>query len=678
MKNQTITYTDGPAHTKTQERTSGSAERCAGARFPEGRRGGGKCAHINARVLPGVLPALALVMFCALAEAAPEQGGPYQVLVLHSFRNSLPINTDWYDGLVQGFSSASDLRVEMDIESPDLSSLGNADYVSKLLDVYRHSYSERKPHLVIPTYTPALQFLLDHGESLFPGVPIVFLGADYRFVASRQLAPNVTGISSYLDFAGTLELALHVHPRTRRVAVIVGSGDVGRQIESDARSALQPFEDRLEFSWLRGLPLAELTEAVSKLPDDTVILYLAQLQDRTGKTYVPVNTLRDLSLVTNTPIYGLWDTLLEHGLIGGRMVTLKEDGFQAAQMALRILRGEAPAAVPVVHREGNRAVFHGPELARWNIGEGRLPADSRIIHRQLSFWEEYRTEITIAVLVIGIQGLLILALWLNQARLKQARIALQDEFNRRRQAEVVTASQRRRLAKFSKERTLGALATGIAHEINQPLIAIQNYAQAAKRRLHSDPAQTAKLNELFDKIEQQSGRAGDIIQHIRMLVTSDDAELRPVSLYTLLDHVTRIIGVEFETRGCRIDYRPRPDLPEVLADELQIQLVLVNLLLNAAQSMQSLEDKADKRVLIDIDPINDREVQVSVADRGPGIPADRLEGVFEPFYSDKVDGMGVGLAVCRDIIEAHGGRIWCTPNPSGGAIFRFTLRAAVE
>jgi len=139
-----------------------------------------------------VLLALALALLCPPTPTTAEEE-PYRVLVLSSFRNSMPINADWYAGLVQGFSSATDLRIEIDTEYPDLSSLGDSNYVDRLLDVYRHTYRERQPHLVIPIYTPALQFLLDHGENLFPGVPIVFLGADNRFVTSRQLAPNITG-----------------------------------------------------------------------------------------------------------------------------------------------------------------------------------------------------------------------------------------------------------------------------------------------------------------------------------------------------------------------------------------------------------------------------------------------------------------------------------------------------
>jgi signal transduction histidine kinase len=624
----------------------------------------------------GIVAAIGLLLFCAAVAAAPAPDEPYRVLVLHSFRNSLPVNTDWYKGLVRGFASTSGMEVWIDTETLDLARVRDASYLNNLRHIFYRKYRDPKPQLIIPTYTPALQFLLDYGEELFPGIPIVFLGADNRFVAARELPPHITGITTYRDIAGTLELALQVHHDTRRVAVIVGAGRIDKDFERDARQAFQPLAGRIEFLWLRGLPSVELTEAVRQLPPDTVILYLVQLEDRNGKRHVPISTLQVLAPAARAPIYGLWDTLLGHGVIGGRMVTIEEDGFQAAQMALRILRGEAPAAVAVIDRSQNRAIFDGRELVRWHIDEERLPADSEVRHRQLSLWEAYRTGIIVTGLVIGAQGLLILALLLNRSRLRRIQAVLRNEYELRRSAETDSLRQRRKLEKFSKERTLGAMATGIAHEVNQPLIAIQNYAQAAKRRLGGTVEQTHKLTELLEKIEQQADRAGDIIQHIRTLVTTDIPEMRPVSLYSIIAQAIRIMEPECEQRGCRVDCEPAAGLPAVRTDELQIQLVLVNLLQNAVYSIKSMEDKADRVVRIEAREINAREVQVSVADRGPGIPPDRAADIFEPFSSDKGDGMGMGLAICRIIIEAHGGRIRYQPNPSGGAIFAFTLPLA--
>jgi signal transduction histidine kinase len=623
-----------------------------------------------------IILAIALMLLCSATAAFPEANEPYRVLVLHSFRNSLPVNTGWYKGLVRGFATVPGAEVWIDTETLDLARVRDASYLNKLGQIFRHKYRNPRPQLIIPTYTPALRFLLDYGEELFPGVPILFLGPDSQFVATRKLPPHISGITSILDIAGTLELALRVHPATRRVAVIVGTGPVDEEVEHRARQALQPFEARVEFLWLKGMPDDELAAVVRQLPRDSVILYLLELQDRTGKSYVPVSTLQGLSLAANAPIYGLWDTLLGHGVVGGRMITIENDGFLAARMALRILKGEAPAAVPIVKRRQNAAIFNDRELARWGVDADRLPAGSQVLYRQPSLWDEYRTWIIGTVLLIGVQGLWILALLLNRSRLQRIQTSLREENKLRLTAEMASMKQRRRLEKFSKERSLGVMATAIAHEINQPLIAVQNYVLAAKHRLRSDVDATRKLDALLNKAEQQAGRAGDIIQRIRNLVTSDTPEMHPASLHSIIAQAVFILESEIESRGCEVEWQPAAELPPVLADDLQIQLVVVNLLRNAMHSVKAAEDKADRIIHIEARRMGDREIQVDVVDHGPGIPPDRAADLFEPFASDKGDSMGMGLAICQLIIEAHGGRIWHQPNPSGGAILSFTLCVA--
>jgi two-component system sensor kinase FixL len=251
---------------------------------------------------------------------------------------------------------------------------------------------------------------------------------------------------------------------------------------------------------------------------------------------------------------------------------------------------------------------------------------------------------------------------------------LADEYARRTRAEGLAARLRERLARFSKERSLGAMATSISHEINQPLIAIQNYAQAVKRRLQNKVDDKPKLVELFAKIEEQAERAGAITQRVRSLVGTSDVRLLPVPLCPLVEEVIRMMEPETERRGCRIIRQFAGDFPVVLADSLQIQLVLVNLLRNSMRSICSNE-RYDKQVFVNMDAIDDREVQVSVTDQGHGVPPDRVADIFEPLYSGTSGGMGMGLAISKAIIEeAHGGRLWYEPNPTGGAIFRFTLR----
>jgi len=446
-------------------------------------------------------------------------------------------------------------------------------------------------------------------------------------------------------------------------------------MEHVAQQVFESFAGQLEFVWLRGMPVAEVVATLNALPERTVALYLVQYEDRTGKQYVPRSMLQVFAAAAKVPVYGLWDTLLEHGILGGRMATIEEDGYQAAKLAVRILQGEAPADLPVIDRSVNPAIFDGTELARWNIRDRQLPADSQVRHRPPSAWIEHRTEIVFSLTVILVQAALIVALMLNRRKLWHAQDALREENTLRRDAESLAVQLRERLARFSKERSLGAMATSIAHEINQPLIAIQNYAQAIRQRLQSRAVETSKLVELAAKIEGQAERAGAVTQNIRALVNDNEPNLHPVSLCPLFQDVIRMMELESEARGCHIACEPVADLPPVLADALQVQLVLVNLLHNAMDSVCE-GPGSEKTVSIHVCELDAREVQVSVLDRGAGVPPEKIADIFEPLYSGKKGGMGMGLAICRDIIDAHGGRIWYDSNPAGGAIFRFTLRKA--
>lgn len=623
---------------------------------------------------PMRIAALCVLLFISPALPAQDRGEPYRVLVLHSHRSSLPVNTDWYNGIVRGFASAPDLRIQIDVEAPDLTRVDDPDYVAELRRSYGRQYRDFKPDLVIPTYTPAFRFLLDYGEELFPGVPIVFCDPDGRIVGSYKLPATMTGVSFNLDIAGTVELALALHPGTERLAVIVGAGAHGQRYEGLARQALQPLETSLDILWLEGLSPTELAEAVGRLPARTVILYLVQYQDRAGNVYIPRNVLRDVVEAATVPTYALWDTLIGTGIVGGRLVAVEDDGFRAAQLGVRILRGEAPRAIPVVDPRDNPAIFDARALARWHIDEDRLPVGSFIRNRQPSLLEEHPAAIATGGLVIALQGMLIAALFVNRRRLRLTEHALRDENARGKQTMHDMLALRARLARYGKQRSLGTMATAIAHEINQPLIAIQNYAQAAKRRLQGGNDDMPKLQALFEKIEGQANRAGTITHKVRALINTNEVSLGPLPLCTTLQEAVEMMELETEKRGCRIDCASAGDLPAVLADGLQVQLVLVNLLQNAIHSVCG-DEASDRRVRVQAEQING-EVQVCVSDRGPGVPPERVEFIFDPLYSAQSGGMGMGLSICRDIIDAHGGRLWYVPNPAGGAMFCFTLRVA--
>ena len=604
----------------------------------------------------------------------PEE--PPWVLVLHSLRTTLPANTDWYDGIVQGLDNATGPHLHVAVEAPDLSARGEQkEYIENLVEIYGRKYGDDQPDVIVATFTPALQFLLDHGNALFPGSPVVFCGADSHFVANQVLPQNFTGVTSAPDFEGTLNLALEVHPHTKTVVIVVGSGPIGRQWTHDITPVLPSFSDRVEFLWLQGLPVDELREQVAKLTGPSVILYVVQHEDRTGAPLIPARVAELVSKAAKVPVYGLWDTLVGHGILGGRLMQFQADGYRAGQMASRIIRGTPPAAIPAVFQMENEPVFDAEQLDRWDIDLNSLPAGSVIRNFEPSLWDRYRRQIIIIGTVLLVQFVLIVALFASRGRLHLARRALDAESARLRTAESMIYNTRERLAKLTKERSLGAMATTIAHEINQPLIAIQNYAQAAKRRFDDLTPQPPKLAALLDKIEGQAERAGEIIKKIQVVVGSDRADLQPVSLNSIVEKVLELMEPTFIARGCRIEYRPGVLLPSALADALQIQLVLVNLLQNAINSMDTT-DRANKLIRIETTKISDRQLSFSVSDRGSGIPPDRVEGIFDPLYSGGRTGMGMGLAICKKIMDVHGGDILYEPDAAGGSRFDVRLRVA--
>ncbi|WPL13706.1 MULTISPECIES: sensor histidine kinase [Thiorhodovibrio] len=357
----------------------------------------------------------------------------------------------------------------------------------------------------------------------------------------------------------------------------------------------------------------------------------------------------------------------------------------------RLLNGADPASIGIQPPLPSQCVADWRWLRRWDIDPKRLPQNCELRFRELSFWEQYHRQVLLVLAVVLAQTALILSLLVQRRRLRNTQQVLSEECDRRAETEAFVARLRARLDRFKKERGLGVMAATIAHEINQPLIAIQNYAQAAKRRLQGDAPDTAKLVELFAKIDKQSQRAGAITQRVRSLVSNDAPRLHPVALEPLIDAVLNLLEAELTRQRCEIRRDRSAEQVKVMADPLQVQLVLVNLLQNA---MQSLAAGAydDCSILIEVRPVEESaaesapestpestkqpRIQISVIDQGGGVAPERAEEMFEHFSSGRSGGMGLGLPVSRAIIEAHGGQLWHEPNPDGGAIFRFTLGAA--
>jgi len=232
------------------------------------------------------------------------------------------------------------------------------------------------------------------------------------------------------------------------------------------------------------------------------------------------------------------------------------------------------------------------------------------------------------------------------------------------------------LVHISRLTAMGEMASTLAHELNQPLSAITNYLKGSQRLLQGAPDErSGTIRDALTKATDQAMRAGQIIRRLRDFVSRGESERRVENITKLVEEASALALVGVKNRGIRVTFQFDPSIELVLADRVQIQQVVLNLILNA---MDAMEESKARELMISVMPDGNNLVRVSVSDTGLGIAPEVTEQLFQPFITTKRHGMGVGLSISRAIVEAHGGRIWVEPNPVGGTIFHFTLAAVNE
>jgi len=253
--------------------------------------------------------------------------------------------------------------------------------------------------------------------------------------------------------------------------------------------------------------------------------------------------------------------------------------------------------------------------------------------------------------------------------------ALILEHRRWRRVNSEVQYQRAELAHVSRVTTLGELASSLAHELNHPQTAILSNAQAGELFLNANPPALDEVRKIFADIVRDNRRAGEIIQRMRAFLQKQELKFEPVDVNPLIHEVVQLIDTDASTRKVTLQLNLAAGLPAIRADRVHVQQVLLNLFLNAMDAMNATP--ANTRLLrIESRPAESHMVEVAVKDSGAGIPASKLASIFEPFYTTKPHGMGMGLSIARSIVEAHSGRIWAENNADGGATVRFTVALA--
>jgi len=255
---------------------------------------------------------------------------------------------------------------------------------------------------------------------------------------------------------------------------------------------------------------------------------------------------------------------------------------------------------------------------------------------------------------------------------RTVRVQITADITDRKHIDEVNLQQQKRLEQTSRLITMGEMASSLAHELNQPLSAIANYCAGCVKRMQAGNYKFDDLLAAMQKAAEQAERAGKIIRRMRDMVKKSDPVRLPISLEELVDETRAFADIEAQRTGTQIIVDIPEKLPRIVVDHIMIEQVLLNLLKNGIEAMNDVPFER-RRLTIQAKPVDERMLEISVADHGHGLNEDDIEKIFAPFYTTKPEGMGIGLAICRSIIEFHQGRLWVEPRREGGTVFRFTV-----
>jgi signal transduction histidine kinase len=604
---------------------------------------------------------LAGLILCAIGSGISEAADPKRVLVLHSFgRDFKP--WDEY---------ARTIRTELERQSPwpldivdqSLVSARSGDDKAEqaFIDYLSTLYSTNALDLIVSIGAPAAAFVQRHRAGFFANTPMMFTAVEERRVQFTALTPIDTAVAARIDYRKSIENILRVLPDTRNVVMVIGASPIEKFWREEIGRQTEPFSGRLTFAWTNSLAFEDILKQAAVLPPNTAIFWELMIVDAAGVVHEGNTALERLGAVANAPIFSYDQSFFGTVLVGGPMLSARELSRKAAAVSVRILGGEKAGDIKLPPVPFAAPTFDWRQLQRWRISESSLPPGSKVQFRQPTVWEQFRWHIVAIVAAILLQGLLIT--WLIY------------EHRRRSAAEIQSRNAMAELTNMNRLATAGQLSASIAHEINQPVTGMVLKASAALRWLAAEKPDADKIRSLLNDIVSAGQRAGDIISSVRAMFKKDMNAKGTINLNNLINTVLALVRLDLQKDGIRVEMELDGQLPAVTGDPVQLQQVILNLVMNASDAMHTTQSRV---LTVRSNRTASGAARVSIEDSGTGISKADLGRIFDPLFTTKSGGMGMGLSICRSIIENQHGKISVSATVGGGATFEFELPAAAD
>jgi signal transduction histidine kinase len=377
--------------------------------------------------------------------------------------------------------------------------------------------------------------------------------------------------------------------------------------------------------------------------------------DAAGVVHETGNALKKVASKANAPIFTYDDSYFDGAIVGGPMFSMFEGSRIAATVATRILDGEKAGDIKIPPMKYASPKYDWRQMQRWGISESDLPPGSSIYFKPRTAWETYRWQIATICAAIALQGGLITLLLFERRR--------------RHLAEMDSRQRVVELAHVNRFSTAGELSASIAHEINQPLGAILTNTETARLMLQSPSPDLGEMKEILADIWRDNRRASEVVRRLRSFVSKAPFQRQEFDLNDLVVESAEFLSAQARAREITMRIVPTRMPLRINGDPIQLQQVLSNVILNA---MDAVLDVPHNQRTVTVTTTKDaRFAEICVADTGPGVAPESATKIFEPFFSTKDHGMGMGLSIARTIVKAHDGQI--DFENRNGAVFRIRL-----
>lgn len=612
-----------------------------------------------------ILLIILFTLIYPLVGKSQTDSASHNILVLFAMQPNTPAYHSILYGISEKLSERFGDSYNLFTEYLEKGLYPEGEYPREKFNLINEKYNNSNLDLLICVGVNIIEIVHKNAADYLLQLPVVSLDLDfsaYGFETPFALNKHTAEIRLKLNVEKTITEALSLFPKTESVYFVSGVAQFDKLLLSISKQVAERIIKNKKIIYVTDLSMDETTSIVRNLPKRSIIFVSNYNVDSKGVPYFNPEAVRIISRNANAPVFVYTSTGFGDGAIGGYILNFEKAGLIAGEAAVKILNGSDPVSIDANEKDYYEFIYDWRALKRWKIADTDLvPEGSTILFEEFNLIDKYKWIGGVVLLFLVLQTALIF----NLIRLNKNQKLMTKKI-------IDTENRYREFLYNDRSLRLGQLTASLSHELNQPLTAILSTAQAGINFINSNEATPELLKQILQKIVENDKRGASILSSIRGMMRLESKEKEKTNLDSLIDEVVSVYKSEAGKFSIQIQVM-YPDMPVYIqVDKIQIQQVILNLIINASQSLEKSDTK-NKNIHI-TQTLSNGNVIVSVRDYGDGIAETIINKLFKPFATLKKEGMGIGLSICRSIIEDHGGKIWAENIPGGGAKFSFSLK----